>query len=224
MADKDLLEMLDVPPKLRQSAADPLNKIKQLFPLEQLVRPPKKQQLFDKMQLISSTAGASSGQAQGVVDDAAIDASMNLVEVGTVTPAEDFAELFRRGEKFTTLCQQIQRVISDLVLKSMVCPTEKVSMALMIYREESKVIGAFRYNEWVVEFKKLLLNRQKVAVWEDIVVREGYGLITADESETSTVTPQEAKEFYTLGVGGGGAATSLMDNDDEDIDDLIGNM
>lgn len=224
MADKDLLEMLDVPPKLRESVAGPLKSIKELFPLEQLVRPAKKQQLFDKMQLISSTAGVSSGQAQAVVDNEANDASMNLVEVGTVTPAEDFAELFRRGEKFTTLCQQIQRVISDLVLQSIVCPTKKVSMALMIYREEAKVIGAFRYNEWIVEFKKMLMTRQKVAVWDDIVVREGYGLITADESETSTVTALEGKEFYTLGLSGAGAATSLMEDDDEDIDDLIGNM
>lgn len=227
MVESDLNTHLEVPAKLRASAAPAVAQLKTLFALERIVKP-SKEQFFDKVKNITSSIKPEDGDnphpSSLTTPDAPGIEESRLVEVGTMTPAEDFGELLRRGEKFSTLCAQIQAVIADLVLKSVRVPTQKVAMAIMVYREEARLIGAWRYNEWITEFKRLLLARHKLHVWQEVVVKERLGLITTDDSETSTVSKQEAQDFYGVpGVGG-----QLIGNDDDggddDIDDLIGNM
>lgn len=225
IVDSDLNEHLQVPPKLAASAAPVLATLKTIFPLERVVKP-SKEQFFDRVKKITSSVNVEDHpdqSASGLTTDAQATDESRLVEVGTMTPAEDFGELLRRGEKFSVLCAQMQTVIADLVLKSVRVQTQKVAMAIMVYREEARLIGAWRYNEWITEFKRLLLARHKLSVWQDIVVKERLGLITADDSESSTVSQQEAQEFYGLP----GVREKLADGneeEDDDIDDLIGNM
>lgn len=228
VVDTDLSDHLNVPPKLKASAAPAVATIKALFPLEHVAKA-SKEQFFNRVKNITSNV---TNVDAPTVDDlvigspdngqAANDAS-RLVEVGTMTPAEDFGELLRRGEKFSTLCAQIQAVIGNLVLKAVHVPTQKVAMAIMVYREEARLIGAWRYNEWIVEFKRMLVERRKLDVWHNVVVKERLGLITALDAETSTVGEEEAQSFYRL-AGGGGMGEKVWDNEEDDIDDLIGNM
>lgn len=227
IVDKDLLEMLDAPKALKEAAAPHLANIKKLFPLEKVSKAAI-DQLYHKLKTIPSTGTTANGDcsvnnSKGPV--APIDAKdeSNLVEVGTVTPAEDFAELLRRGEKFATLCLQIQNVIGDLVFKTVVVQMEKCAMAIMMYREEARVLGAFRYNEWILEFKQMLLTRKKLNVWENIIVKERFGLISAEESETSTVSEAEVAEFYA-NIGDASASITHIIPDDDDVDELFGNM
>lgn len=227
MVDSDLNEHLNIPAKLKATAAAPLETLKTLYPLKRIVKHTK-EQFFDRIKKIHSTSNTENPIAPNdglAVDDGPIKDESRLVEVGTMTPAEDFGELLRRGEKFSTLCEQIQAVITDLVLKAVRLQTQKVSMAIMVYREEARLIGAYRYNEWIVEFKRLLLARRKLDVWQEIVVNERMGLITEAEAESSTVSEQEAQAFYELsGIALRQRDDELHDSDDGDIDDLIGNM
>lgn len=228
VVDSDLNEHLEVPAKLVANAAPAVASLKALFPLERVVKP-SKEQFFDRIKKITTSANVSDPEATNNAapdddDDGPLAEESRLVEVGTMTPAEDFGELLRRGEKFSTLCAQIQAVIADLVLKSVRVQTQKVAMAIMVYREEARLIGAWRYNEWIAEFKRLLVARHKLGVWQDIVVGERLGLITADDSETSTVSQREAQEFYGLAGVSGKAGAEEDDGDDDNIDDLIGNM
>lgn len=132
-----------------------------------------------------------------------------------------------RGERFATLCLQIQNVISDLVFKTVVISNLKVARAIMIYREEAKLLGPFRYNEWIKEFKTMLLKRNKMEFWENVIVKEQFGLIGFKDSEMSTITDKEVMEFYEINLGAGttnvgdGAAG---DDDDEDVNDLLDGM
>lgn len=231
--DQDLLELVEMPPaKLRERSAANVAKLRELFPLERVAPLTGNQKLFNKIQQINAaaddnlpTSSGGGGDTAGTNQQRSSEehgSSHVLLEVGSVTPAEDFAELLHRGEKFSVLCQQIQNVIGDLILKSIECPVTKVSMALLVYREEAKIIGAFRYNEWIVGFKTMLFDRRKSSVWDEIFVREQYGLITASESETSTVTPEEAKQFYEMPAADPNGGR--IDGDDEDIDDILGDM
>lgn len=218
-ADKDLMDLLNAPPKIRTQSKPHVEKVKELFKLEPVVRS-SKQELFAKMQKISAGADVDAN-----TDTSTTDRATDLIEVGTVTPDEDFAELLQRGERFDTLAVQIQNVISNFVLKSVALPVEKVLRAVMIYREEAKLLAPYRYNEWIGEFKATLLQRRKLDTWEKIIVAEKFGLITDTESERSTVTEEEAAEFYKIdsansGRGGNGAA----DEEPDDVNDLFDDM
>lgn len=223
--DEELRQLVDVPPKIRERSKEALEDIKNLFPLKE-VKVNARLKWLQKtakinVQLEGDAAGSSQNNDGTTEDD--IDDHRTVVEVGTVTPAEDFALLLKRGEKFATVCTQIQNVISDLVFKSMTAQYEKIAMAIMIYREEAKLLGPYRYNEWIGEFKKSLLSRNKQEFWEQIVVRERFGLIGTSESEMSTVTANEVEEFYSIGVTS--KVENAQDNADYvDADDLFANM
>lgn len=116
-------------------------------------------------------------------------------EIGTVKPAEDFVKLLEFGEAFSLLAEQIQTVINNLVLKSIVAMDEKVLQALLAYRETAKQKAPFRYNEWIAQFKEVLKEREKIQLWQSII-NENLGLITANESEMSTVSDEEAQRFF----------------------------
>lgn len=121
----------------------------------------------------------------------------DIHEIGTIKPAEDFYKLLDRGEPFNVLAKQIEDVIINLVVKSIVAMDEKVLKALIAYRETAKQKAPFKYNEWIPKIKDELKQREKVQLWQSIV-NEKLGPITGNESEMSTVTDKEANEFYTI--------------------------
>lgn len=210
--DKDLMDMLYPPRHLQEQAKPYIEKAKELFQLE-VVKRSTKNVLFEKWQNIGLENAASM--------DGGNDSTVNIIEVGTATPAEDFAELLNRGERFPTLAAQIQKVITNIAFQSVEIPEEKISKALLIYREFAKTKGPFRYNEWIEDFKSQLLDRGKVDVWQKIIVPEHYGLITATESEISTVTDKEAAEFYQVADDNNAVVAGA---NDDNIDDLFDDM
>ncbi|KAG4070343.1 hypothetical protein HA402_006485 [Bradysia odoriphaga] len=166
LPEQDLMNLLDIPEKIKQNSSEHVAKVKELFTLVPIVKPTKKQQLS---QLLKQNANAAANT--DVIEPIAVgEQQSTLIEVGTITPHEDFMQLLLGGEKFAT--------------------------AVMVYRQQAIVMGAIRYNEWVKEFKRILLERCKVDVWQTVFVNGKFGLISAKETETSTVTDEEVDEFY----------------------------
>ncbi|XP_062546603.1 X-ray repair cross-complementing protein 5 [Armigeres subalbatus] len=223
--DEELKKLVDVPSKIRERCKPVMEEVKNLFPLKE-VKVNARLKWLQKANKITADGDATVvGTSQQNATDAEedLDDQRTIVEVGTVSPAEDFALLLKRGEKFVILCGQIQNVISDLVFKSMTIQYEKVAMAMMMYREEAKLMGPYRYNEWIAEFKKSLLSRNKQEFWEKVVLRERFGLIGTSESDMSTITTDEVEEFYNVNIAP--KASSADDNADYvDADDLFANM
>ncbi|XP_037024840.1 X-ray repair cross-complementing protein 5 isoform X2 [Bradysia coprophila] len=217
LPDQDLMDLLDIPEKIKQNSSEHVAKVKELFPLEPIVKPTKK--LLFQMLQHNATAAASADDVQPTAVD---EPQSTLIEVGTITPDEDFMHLLLRGEKFATVSNQMQNVLHNLVFKTLQLQTEKFGRAVMMYREQAIVMGAFRYNEWVTEFKKILLERGKVDVWQTIFVNEKFGLISAKETEMSTVTDEEVEEFYKNECSDTNKpADDMMD---DDLDELLANM
>lgn len=210
--DKDLMDMLHPPLTVQERAKPHIEKVKELFELE-VVKKTTKNALYEKLQ----------SRGLHVANDAdALDADATIVTaIGTTTPAEDFAELMNRGERFLTLVDAMQEVIGQIVFQSVELPEEKISKALLIYREFAKDKGPFRYNEWIEQFKAQLLDRGKMDAWQ-IILNERYGLITATESEISTVTDDEAKQFYDVADD----ANTAMDANENagDLDAMFDDM
>lgn len=218
--DKDLMDMLNPPPNLQEQAKPHIEKAKELFQLEVVKKKSGIQAFLEKCQNVALnpsddlSANVSAGTGDG---------TPALIEIGTKTPAEDFAELLERGERFTVLATQLQKVIFHNTFNVVQINEEKLSKSLLIYREFAKQKGPFHYNDWIELFKSRLLEREKIDVWEKIVVREGYGLITSAHSNMSSITAKEAQEFYQIG---GNNAINLAEagGDDEDSDDLFNDM
>ncbi len=218
LPDQDLVDLLDIPAKIKQNSVEHIAKVKELFPLEPIYKPTKKL-LFQKLQQKATHSAAPDDLQPTTISD---EQQSTLIEVGTVTPDEDFMHLLLKGEKFATVCTQMQNVLHNLVFKAMDLQTEKVGRAIMMFREQAILMGAYRYNEWVTEFKKILLERNKIEVWETIFVNERFGLISAKECEMSTVTDAEVEEFYKSQSTT--ARNNVDDIMDDDLDDLLANM
>ncbi|KAG4075539.1 hypothetical protein HA402_003364 [Bradysia odoriphaga] len=212
------MNLLDIPEKIKRNSSEHVAKVKELFTLVPIVKPTKKRQLSQMLQQ-DATAAASADVIQPI---AIGEQQSTLIKVGTITPHEDFKHLLLRGEKFATVSNQMESVLHSLVFKALQPQTEKVGQAVMIYRQQAIVMGAIRYNEWVKEFKRILLERCKVNVWQTVFVNGKFGLISAKEMETSTVTDEEVDEFYKNEC----SDTSKQADDvmDDDLEELFASM
>ncbi|XP_059617558.1 X-ray repair cross-complementing protein 5 [Phlebotomus argentipes] len=221
---EDLKEHLTVPQKIRsaaQEAAEGVKSVFELTPKQQTKKDLWLKKLFKPVVNPDEAPAAENADEDPARVLSVVESS--IVEVGTVTPAEDFAFLMHRGEKFSSLCAQIQAVISSLVFSATVLQREKVVKAMVALREGSKVMHAtYNYNDWITEFKNRLVERKKGDFWTDVIVQENLGLVSAAEHSDSTITEEEAKVFYEIdteaatatasGTGAGGNVDDLFDD------------
>lgn len=212
----ELIAMIDVPAKVKKACVDVLKELEEQFPLELVERRVKK--IFGK----GNTASMSTDDIMD--DDTADDddAGKNIVAIGTVTPAEDFAILLKKGERFGTLADQIQTVIYDLIFRTASLQAEKILECIMMYREQSKICGPFNYNNWIKELKKVVIQRNRSDFWNQLIVKEGFGLITVNESPISTVTIDEQLDFYEISSKDKIQAVTMDQDDEDDLDALLG--
>lgn len=211
--EKEIMALITPPQKLDPSME---TKMKELFPL-------KEEQLTGKAAFMKNLLKADNdGTTEDTVPNIVHSKENDVIKVGTVDPAGDFLNLLRRGEAVNTLVPQIQNVIVDLVLKSMISVDDKVHMALYYYRETVREKIPFQYNEWITKFKETLKDRYKIDIW-NLIVKENLGLITKDESDMSCVTVEEAIAFYKTGD----EMTQKMNDDNPDtanVEDMFDDM
>lgn len=212
--DDELLELLDIPKKLKSEAQPIFEQLKSAFPLEVVVKP--KYNFKFQMDQTNQAAADMLTLRNDSCDD------RKAVQVGTVTPMEDFLYLLDRGEKISDICDQLHNVICDLLFQSMTPQELKIKMALLMHREKAKEFGAHYYNVWIQEFKNLIIQKNKLKFWEDVIKHDKLGLISRDESESTTVTPEEAEKFYEIDMSI--AQVTPPQDEDNDINELFDDM
>ncbi|XP_053676076.1 X-ray repair cross-complementing protein 5-like [Anopheles nili] len=196
LISSDLRELTEVPKKVADRSKDALETVQRLFELKEVKQNTRNNwlQRVDKINMGDAASNSNTQDSGLSLDDDTT--RRRVVSVGTVTPAEDFDILLRQGEKFATVATQMQNIIFELLFTSMRPPGDKVIAALMMYRGEAQKLGPYRYNEWIEEFKTILLARGKEEFWEKVIVGEKLGLIDAQESDMSTVNMEQAVSFY----------------------------
>uniref|UniRef100_A0A182YMS2 Uncharacterized protein n=1 Tax=Anopheles stephensi TaxID=30069 RepID=A0A182YMS2_ANOST len=197
--DSTLQELTTVPTKVADRSKPALEDVKKLFELKEIKQNTRAEwlQRMAKVKLEDDATSIVSTVDSGILMDDDDDTDRRtVVSVGTITPAQDFALLLRRGEKFATVATQLQNVLFELLFTSMRPPGDKVVAALIVYRSEARNLGPYRYNEWMTEFKQMLLTRRKEAFWEAVIVGKRLGLIDSQESDMSTVSVEQAATFY----------------------------
>lgn len=212
--DPELMKMIDVPEKIQQDRKDALKEAEELFPLTLVERSVKK--IFGQHKTDSLPVDdAMDGETETDAED-----EKNIVAIGTVTPADDFGYLMRKGLRFGILADQMQTVIYDLIFRTGTLQEKKTLECLVMYREQAKLYSPFTYNNWIKEMKQLLLQRNKTDFWQDFVVKEELGLISDQEAPISTVTRKEQTEFYDVSSKGT-RFVAPSENNDDDLDALL---
>lgn len=84
-----------------------------------------------------------------------------------------------------------------------------------MYRELAKIYAPFHYNDWILELKNALLERNREEFWLDVVVKEQYGLISSTESIISAITDEQQLEFYQVATKGANNQIAPMEVEDD---------
>lgn len=189
--------------------------LKTLFPLKPI-------KLTNKEKLLQNLSKANEDAIDEPIASNSNQNFSEISEIGTIRPAEDFMDLWNQGKGFDELSKQIEKVIADLVMNSMICMNDKVIPAMFAYRETARLKAAYKYNEWITEFKQQLIEREKHQLWQ-LIVDEQLGLITAEESKFMVlVSSEDALAFYKIDEQMTKVAQPMETNGDDDdlFDDL----
>ncbi|XP_055386809.1 X-ray repair cross-complementing protein 5 [Condylostylus longicornis] len=221
--------ILNVPEKVYKKTEEPLERIKELFPLEEIKKEIKKE-------LIRHVGNIDSHE---VNNDIEIERKpleyKKLISIGTVTPAEDFKKLIKSEvedlgpEKldqktpiFDKLTRQIQEVLKDLIFKTISLQYEKITNTLKMYRDEAAQYNPYDFNDFIREIKAIAINRKMHEFWNDVVVKNQLGLLSSKDcnffNELDDV--KDINEFYKINVEKQIDTTENEGN----IDDLFNDM
>jgi hypothetical protein len=144
-----------------------------------------------------------SGEDELIAGPLFSDAELNNINsIGTVDPVRDFNLMICKngnGGGFKEIANQMQQVIYDLLFRTTNLQLEKIVESFYALRRDAKIFDPSHYNEWIVEFKDILLSRNRVAFWNDVIVKKNYGLISENESKLSSINEESQKEFYEVG-------------------------
>lgn len=212
----ELLDMIEVPKKIKEQSKDILEEVKKLFPLE-VVEKKTVKKLFGK----PIDAGSSQVRDKQAITSLDVDDGNKLVAVGSVTPAEDFGILLDKGIKFSILSSQIQSVIYDLIFRTTTLSMQKVIEAILMYREQSKINGPLAFNKWIRELKDSLLSKNRMELFESILVKEGLGLLSREENAISDVDQMEQIGFFDVFAKKTNPNMSTDQDDEDDLDALL---
>lgn len=121
-----------------------------------------------------------------------------VTEVGTVTPVDDFISLINQkdADKFEEASGQMQKRVKQLVTDSFGPQFYgKALDCLKALRQQSiKKSEPTLYNNFMKKFKDFLIEKGRRDFWE-MIVDDKQALITKTESEDSSVSLGEAKDF-----------------------------
>jgi ATP-dependent DNA helicase 2 subunit 2 len=219
--DDELMKIIDVPEKIKIQSKDVAKDVERLFPVEivefKVKKPFGQKSVYDtQTQNILSSMNTDEDDIEHHDDKA-------IVAVGSATPCEDFLYLVRKSsERFSVLCEQMHSIIYELLFKSTSDLSEKIKECVMVLRESSKINSPFTYNKWLNDIKETMVKRNKLNEWDNIFVKEGFGLITINESPISTITIEEQLEFYEINKKSGfSGRTSMAVDDEDDLEDLL---
>lgn len=213
----ELMDMIEVPKKIKEQSKGIMEEMKKLFPLE-VVEKKTGKKLFGKPTDTGTTSQVGNTQDISVSD---VDDGNKIVAVGSVTPAEDFGILIDKGIKFSILSSQIQSVIYDLIFRTTTLSMQKVIEAILMYREQAKMYGPLAFNKWIRELKDSLLTKNRMDLFESIMVKEGLGLLSREENAISDVDQMEQIGFFDVVVKKTNLNTSMNQDDEDNLDALL---
>ncbi|XP_063234073.1 X-ray repair cross-complementing protein 5-like isoform X2 [Bacillus rossius redtenbacheri] len=204
---------LSCPLAAHERLADTLaRRLTALFPLEEAAARPSRRGARDvfKRQVGEDSQPLAEGELKPLLEQL----SRDVVQVGTLSPADDFLALLKQGEPFPSVCQQMAGVIEKLVTCSFGTDDYgKAVEAARALRTKCRELNPQPYNEWLPRLRKKLEESHKAAFLE--LLRAGQlGPISSEEHPGSTVSVPEAGRFFDESSRATAAAPDDLDEED----------
>ncbi|XP_063256865.1 X-ray repair cross-complementing protein 5 [Prinia subflava] len=196
--EQHLLEMLEMPPVVRERCQAPLERVKALFPLKEVG---KKKEEKTAQDIFKDNEDEPSRKKPKIEDEEGSFSIMKLAEgnvtsVGSVNPAEDFQILVRKkNADFKDVSQQLINRIDQFLENKGSQYYMKGIDCIRVFREEAMKLSKVQcFNDFLQALKSKLEDKALSDFWE-IMVQDRISLITKDEAEESSVTGEEAEKF-----------------------------
>ncbi|XP_032818808.1 X-ray repair cross-complementing protein 5 isoform X1 [Petromyzon marinus] len=205
--EQNLLAMLEPPPEITAASAPVLELLQKLFPLQAA---PKKEQLTGKEIFKDSRNReepeekkprfSDDGDENGSACLVASVAEGRVSKVGTVDPRKDFQVLCARKEEFSfkEVSEQLERCLEKFLDLRERTYYMKTLDCLKAYREEAnKAKEPHQYNTFLKRLKQLVADLGLQDFWQ-LLVQDRLTLISCEENSASSVTGQEAEQFFVV--------------------------
>ncbi|XP_061315432.1 X-ray repair cross-complementing protein 5 isoform X2 [Pezoporus flaviventris] len=196
--EEHLLEMLEMPSVVKERCQGPLEKIKALFPLKEVVKKKDKtaQDIFK-----DNSEGGPNPKKPRIEDEEGSFSIMKLAEgnvtsVGSINPAEDFRILVRQeNADFKDVSQQLINRIDQFLENKGSQYYMKGINCIRVFREEAMKLSKVQcFNDFLQALKSKVEDKALADFWE-IMMQDRISLITKDEAKESSVTSEEAEKF-----------------------------
>ncbi|KAB5577299.1 hypothetical protein PHYPO_G00208290 [Pangasianodon hypophthalmus] len=220
-----LKRMLDRPQAVSARCHAPLQEMKKLFTLKEVVQ--KKGQKTSADVFGNSTEEPDAKKFkmdEGERFSLAETSEGNITSVGSVNPAENFRTLVQKKTiPFDQACEQLTHRMEQLLGNRSTDYYMKTIACVQAFREQSiKVSNADLFNSYMQSLKNSVPDKNLQEFW-DLLVADSITLISKDEVESSTVSKQEANQFSTFEEKEEVAAAPSHE-DAGDVDDLLDMM
>ncbi|XP_039275760.1 X-ray repair cross-complementing protein 5-like [Nilaparvata lugens] len=193
-----LRQMLEPLSSVKQRSKLALDELKTLFPLKPVVKKIRTMNEPNEVEPAVKSEPLTDVDMAQVTDIF----QSTLSAVGSVTPVQDFLTLLKKPHAdFDTLCEQMQTVIMDLLVRA--CDAdmlEKPCSALKCLRQaclEQKKTADF--NSWLHKVKETAVESQLTDFWS-VLKKDNLGLITREEMPYSFYSKEEGEEFLDFNV------------------------
>ncbi|KAM9287266.1 X-ray repair cross-complementing protein 5 isoform 4-T4 [Morus bassanus] len=218
-----LLEMLEMPQVVKERCQAPLEKVKALFPLKEVVK--KKEEKTAQDIFKDNSEDGPNPKKPKIEDEEGSFSIIKLAEgkvtsVGSVNPAEDFRILVRqKNADFRDVSQQlISRIDQFLENKGSQYYMKGINCIRVFREEATKLSKVHCFNDFLQALKSKVEDKALADFWE-ILIQDRISLITKDEAEGSSVTSEEAEKF--LAPKEKKNETLRPTDEGGDVDDLV---
>ncbi|XP_064307371.1 X-ray repair cross-complementing protein 5 isoform X1 [Phalacrocorax carbo] len=194
-----LLEMLEMPQVVKERCQAPVEKVKALFPLKEVVK--KKEEKTAQDIFKDNSEDGPNLKKPKIEDEEGSFSIIKLAEVkvtsvGSVNPAEDFRTLVRqKNADFRDVSQQLIRRIDQFLENKGSQYYMKGIDCIRVFREEAMKLSKVQcFNDFLQALKSKVEHKALADFWE-VLIQDRISLITKDEAEGSLVTSEDAEKF-----------------------------
>ncbi|KAG7312405.1 hypothetical protein JYU34_001899 [Plutella xylostella] len=189
----EIMTLFKVPPLIEKQSRDPIENLKKLFLLTKIEKKVKRRGGAVPNTGISPTINNATDNKMDVDDVPKVHLPIikndEVTSVGTDDPVKDFEKLLGEGKSLVQLAAEMTEVIEGLVYTNFGGDFSKPLQALKRFRTECVKSEPSHYNNWLLKFKKDLLDRKKDTFLE-LLSEEGK-FISKYENSTSTFTQSD---------------------------------
>nr|XP_056717601.1 X-ray repair cross-complementing protein 5 [Euleptes europaea] len=220
--EKHLIDMLETPQEVMERCQVPLQKLKGLFPLNDVGK--IKEQKTAQSIFKDNSEDRSNVKKAKTEDDEGDFNIENLAEgkvttVGSVNPTENFRVLVRqKNVNFKEVSQQLINHIHQFLENRELYYMKSIN-CIKVFREEAVKLSQVQcFNGFLEALKKKVEDKNLPDFWE-IIIQDNISLITKEEAEGSSVTVEDAKKF--LAPKEKAMEISPIADEGGDVDDLL---